>query len=104
MHTEMLKPSKLLMVDDNGNQMEINGTIEFEPVDYESTVLENPCKNTSITSLSMNIKIDKSIYLTRKKFVKLLMSKGIGRNGANEIAKYVLKKNSRYTLFDLMLW
>lgn len=104
MHTEMLKPSKLLMVDDNGNQMEINGTIEFEPVDYESTSLEDPYKNASITNLSMSVKIEKSVYLTRKKLVKLLMSKGIGRNGANEIAKHVLKKNSRYTLFDLMLW
>ena len=42
--------------------------------------------------------------LTKKKLIKLLMSKGIQRNGANEIAKYLLKKNGKYTMFDLMMW
>ena len=35
--------------------------------------------------------------VTRKRFVKLLMSKGIQRNGANELAKYSLKKYGNYS-------
>ena len=61
-------------------------------------------KNVLTTQLSMNINIDNVIKLTRKKFIKLLMSKGIQRNGANEIAKYVLNKKGKYIMFDLLMW
>lgn len=30
MNTNMLKPAKLMIVDENGNQTELNGTIELE--------------------------------------------------------------------------
>ena len=104
MYTNELKPSKLLMVDDKGNEIELNGTIEFEEVDTNGISELEPYKNTSVTQLAMNINIDNANKLTRKKLIKLLMSKGIQRNGANEIAKYLLKKNGKYTTFDLLLW
>ena len=103
MHIGILKPSRLFMVDDNGNEIELQGTINFEELDLNSDELD-PYKNISVTELSMSINIEKSETISRKKFIKLLMSKDIQRNGANEIAKYVLKRNGRYTLFDLLMW
>lgn len=104
MHTSYLKPSKLLMVDENGNECELNGTIEFAEVNTNSASELDPYKSASTTELSMTLNIDNSNKLTRKKLIKLLMSKGIQRNGAYEIAKYLLKKNGKYTMFDLLLW
>lgn len=104
MHTNMLKPSKLLVVDENGNETEINGTIELSELNTNSISEIDSYKNTSVTELSMSVNIENSKVLTRKKLVKLLMSKGIQRNGANEIAKHVLKKNGKYTMYDLLLW
>ena len=104
MHTNMLKPAKLMFVDEQGNQTELNGTIELEKLDTNSISEIDPYKNVSVTQYSMNVNIKNSMELTRKKLIKLLMSKGIQRNGANEIAKYLLKKNGKYTMFDLMVW
>lgn len=103
MHTGILKPRRLFMVDDKGNKIELQGTINLEELDLNSVELD-PYKNISVTELSMSINVEKSETISRKKFVKLLMSKGIQRNSANEIAKYVLKRNGRYTLFDLLIW
>lgn len=96
-------PGKLLMVDNNGNEIEVQGTIDLneseEFCNYALSVgdyILNPNISFNITTTSM--------ILSRKKFIKLLMSKGIGRNGANEIAKHVLKKNGRYTMIDLLMW
>lgn len=103
MNTKMLAPSKLMMVNPDGTQVELNGTIELAELDTNSIEID-PYKNVSMTELSMTINIDNSMKLTRKRLIKLLIAKGIQRNGANEIAKYVLKKNGKYTMFDLMFW
>lgn len=103
MNTNMLQPSKLLMVDEKGNQCELEGTITFDENDYESTDLESN-SIASIVTNTYTINVSKLVKLTRKKLIKLLMSKGIQRNGANEIAKHILKKNGKYTMFDLLMW
>ena len=98
-------PGKLLMVDENGNEIEVQGTItineEPNPLSIDEKV---PSLGGYVTHNSMLIDIDGSMILSRKKFIKLLMSKGIGRNGANEIAKYTLKKKGRYTMMDVLMW
>ena len=104
MHTSMIQPSKLIMVDENGNERELCGTIELTELNTNDIYEIDPYKNTSITNLSMTINVNSSIQLTKKKLIKLLMSKGIQRNGANEIAKHVLKKHGKYTMVDLLLW
>lgn len=102
MHTDNLKPMRLLVVDDNGNEMELQGTVEFEQsYPYEDIDLY---KDLSISQWTMSVNIEKSETISRKKFIKLLMSKGIQRNGANEIAKYILNKNGKYSLMDLLKW
>lgn len=104
MNTNMLKPAKLLVVDENGMQTELNGTIELKELDTMCTDEIDLRKYAPITQFSMNIKIDNVMIITRKRLIKLLMTKGIQRNGAVEIAKYLLKKNGRYTMLDLMIW
>lgn len=95
-------PGKLLMVDNNGNEIEVQGTISLdENVEFDSNDLS---VGNYITNPNISFNFTTDMTLSRKKFIKLLMSKGIGRNGANEIAKYVLKKNGRYTMIYLLMW
>lgn len=98
-------PGKLLIVDNNGNEMEVQGTVT---INEEPNPLSIDEKVSSLGGYvihnSLSIDIDGSMILSRKKFIKLLMAKGIGRNGANEIAKYILKKNGRYTMMDVLVW
>lgn len=98
-------PGKLLAIDGYGNELELQGTISInEEPDLLSFNEEGSLSDCLITNRSLSVDITGAVKLSRKKFIKMLMSKGIGRNGANEIAKYVLKKNGRYTMLDLMMW
>ncbi len=95
-------PGKLLMVNEDGDEIEVQGAIslnENEEFDCEDLSVGDYIPNPNIS-----FDITTSMTLSRKKFIKLLMSKGIGRNGANEIAKYILKKNGRYTMMDVLMW
>ena len=96
MHANNLKPMRLLAVDDKGNEIELQGSVEIAE--------SYPYEDLSISQWTMSVNIEKSETISRKKFVKLLMSKGIQRNGANEIAKYILNKNGKYSLLDLLKW
>lgn len=96
MHTDNLKPMRLLAVDDKGNEIELQGSVEIAE--------SYPYEDLPISQWTMSVNIEKSETISRKKFVKLLMSKGIQRNGANEIAKYILNKNGKYSLMDLLKW
>lgn len=40
MHTNMLKPNKLLMIDEKGNQMELEGTIEVDEINMKEKLKE----------------------------------------------------------------
>lgn len=95
-------PGKLLMVDNNGNEIEVQGIIGLD----KNEKFDNDSLSVGYYTTNQNISFDftTNMTLSRKKFIKLLMSKGISRNGANEIAKYVLKKNGRYTMIDLLMW
>lgn len=96
-------PGKLLMVDENGNEIEVQGTTGLdknEKFDDDDSL----SVGYHITNPNISFDFTTNMTLSRKKFIKLLMAKGIGRNGANEIAKHVLKKNGRYTMIDLLMW
>ena len=95
-------PGKLLMVDNNGNEIEVQGTIDLN--ENEEFNCEDLSVGDYIPNPNISFDFTTNMTLSKKKFIKLLMSKGIGRNGANEIAKYVLNKNGRYTIIDLMMW
>lgn len=98
-------PGKLLVIDENGNDMELQSTVTIDEKSNPLSIDEkDPLIDSYITHNSISIDINCSMILSRKKFIKLLMAKSIGRNGANEIAKYILKKNGRYTMMDVLMW
>lgn len=101
---EMLRPTKIMMIDKDGHELEFEGAITIdEPDNYELTDLDEPMMRP-IQTHSVSLQIEKFKPLTRKKYIKMLMSKGIGRNGATEIARYINRKSGRYDVSDLMFW
>lgn len=95
---------KLIMTDENGNETEINNVIVSQ-LEAEPNIIENDdiftdyCKTSAENyTYSANIKI-KSI--TRKKCIKMLMAKGIAKNGAKDIADYIFKKYRNYNPMNL---
>ena len=103
MGTELL--GKLVMIDENGNQRELNGvinsvTVEPELIERDDTLFDEKITNATNYSGECSFEI-KSI--TRKKFIKQLMAQGIARNGAKDIAEYVRKKYGQYNPMVLMM-
>ena len=103
MGTELL--GKLVMIDENGNQRELNGvinsvTVEPELIEEDDTLFDDRVTNLTNYSGECSFEI-KSI--TRKKFIKQLMAQGIARNGAKDIAEYVCKKYGNYNSMFLMM-
>ena len=100
MNNNMYKP--LVSVKTNDGKYEMLGQLEeIRQEEFENTDLKYSeyCVDLKHNEFEMTVS---PIQLTRKKFVKILMSKGIQRNGANEIAKYFLKKRGYYSLVDLI--
>ena len=97
---------KLVMINKNGNETELNGvikelTVEPEVIERDDTLFDD--RMTSVANYGGECTIEiKSI--TRKRFIKQLMAQGIARNGAKDIAEYVRKKYGNYnSMFLLML-
>lgn len=96
---------KLVMINKNGNETELNGvikelTVEPEVIERDDTLFDD--RVTKVTNYSGKCSFEvKSI--TRKRFIKLLMARGIARNGAKDIAEYVCKKYGNYNSMFLMM-
>lgn len=98
-------PAKLVMIDEDGNENEICGTIneikvEPEIIEEDDTLMDSKKVEVKNYSYEFNIKPEK---LTRKRFIKQLMARGIARNGAKDIAEYVRKKYGQYNPLFLMM-
>ena len=95
----------LVMIDKDGNEKKISGVInsvavEPETIERDDTLFDD--RMTSVANYGGEFTIEiKSI--TRKKFIKLLMARGIARNGAKDIAEYVRKKYGQYSPMFLMM-
>lgn len=103
MGTELL--GKLVMIDENGNQRELNGvinsvTVEPELIERDDTLFDEKITNATNYSGECSFEIKS---MTRKKFIKKLMAQGIARNGAKDIAEYVRKKYGQYNPMFLMM-
>ena len=102
---KIIRPARLVMIDKDGNEQELNGvinsvTVEPETIERDDTLFDN--RVTSVKNYSTECSFEiKSI--TRKRFIKLLMSQGITRNGAKDIAEYVRKKYGQYSQMFLMM-
>lgn len=89
---------KLFVVDKNGNKKEIAmgevTAVQCEPIELPGKGAEEEysCECT------LNIRT-----VSRKRFIKMLVSHGIARNGAKDIADYVHKKYGEYNPMKLLL-
>lgn len=81
---------RLVTIDSEGNETEIMGIAELTPEKLTISA-DNINLLESGAECSINIKT-----ITRKRFIKLLMSHGIARNGAKDLADYVHKKYGEY--------
>lgn len=102
---KIIRPARLVMIDKDGNKSEICGTVDKVTVEPEIIERDNTLFNdkiTSATGYSSECTLEiKSI--TRKRFIKQLMARGIARNGAKDIAEYVCKKYGNYNSMFLMM-
>lgn len=101
----IIRPAKLVMIDENGNENEICGTIneikvEPEIIERDDTLFDN--KVTNVKNYNFECTMSPK-QLTKKKFIKLLMAQGIARNGAKDIAGYIHKKYGQYSSMFLMM-
>ena len=93
---------KLVMINKNGNETELNGvikelTVEPEVIERDDTLFDDRVTKV-VGSAVFEVK-----SITRKRFIKLLMAQGIARNGAKDIAEYVHKKYGQYSPMFLMM-
>lgn len=96
----------LVMVTKDGRRIEFENA-EITELSAEADVIENDDTLTDFKS-SLVVKNSYEVNLqikniTRKRFIKLLMSKGIARNGARDIASYVYKKYGYYNVMFTIL-
>lgn len=90
--------SELFLIDKNGNKKEI-ATGEVTAVQCDPVELPGKGADEEY-SCECTLKIK---TVTRKRFIKMLMSHGIARNGAKDIADYVHKKYGEYNPMKLLL-
>lgn len=97
---KIIRPARLVMIDKDGNESEICGTVSKVTEERDDTLFDD--RVTSVKNYSSECSFEiKSI--TRKRFIKLLMTQGIARNGAKDIAEYVRKKYGQYSPMFLMM-
>lgn len=98
-------PMKLMLISPNGDQAEISGDIIVDEVVDNVKVIDGP----NCAYLEDNKKLVCTFQnplkkCSKKRAVKLLMAKGIQRNGANEIVRYLLKQHGKISEFDILMW
>ena len=90
---------KFVIINEKGEQKEL-GDVRITDI----TVTPNEIAKDDTLSDYCKAKVEDYNYefsveignITRKKFIKLLMEKGIARNGAKDIAEYIHKKYGYY--------
>lgn len=95
---------KLVMIDEDGKETEIKGTIneitvEPETIERDDILFDDRMTHLTNYSSKYSFKIK---CITRKRFIKQLMARGIARNGAKDIADYVHKKYGQYNPMFLL--
>ncbi len=104
-------PMKLMLISSNGDQTEISGDITIDEAVDNVKVIDSPnfayledSKKLNCTFQNYVIKSLTIKKCSKKRAVKLLMAKGIQRNGANEIVRYLLKQHGKISEFDILMW
>lgn len=92
----------LIMFTNDGKQIQIeNATINCITENKDFPEFEIEKRYIETQEISFDITINN---ISKKRFIKLLMARGIQRNGAVEIAKYILKKYGYYSQAFLLLF
>ena len=102
-----LIPTKMEIFDKDGNKFQFSGdiTIQDNSFDYvESPYFDDERSVIMKRPPTATLEIKEFKPLTRKKYIKLLMSKGIGIAGATEIARYIHRTKGKYDVSDLFFW
>lgn len=76
--------------------------ISAEPNTIERFDPDKSFRETEIVSYNHELSITVG-NITKKRFIKLLMARGIARNGAKDIALYIHKKYGCYNQMHLLL-
>ena len=101
----IIRPARLVMIDEDGNENEICETInevkvEPELIERDDTLFDDRMTNIKNYNFEYTVSPKK---LTKKKFIKQLMAMGMARNGAKDIAEYVRRKYGQYSTMFLMM-
>lgn len=92
----------LVMIDKNGNENRIeNVTVKEITRDYNEISEADELKEFTVCPNSYTVSLGIQT-ITRKKFIKMLMARGIARNGAKDIADYIHKKYGYYDINILL--
>lgn len=92
----------LIMIDKNGNENRIENVIVKEITrDYNEISEADELKEFTVCPNSYTVSIGIQT-ITRKRFIKMLMARGIARNGAKDIADYIHKKYGYYDINILL--
>lgn len=86
---------KIILVSDKGEKLELERASITELTVENEKVSEFMVLNDYKVSLDVK-------KISKKRFIKCLMAKGYGRNGANEIAKNIHKKFGYYNYWHLV--
>lgn len=96
-----LNEGKFYIKDISGDKYHELKKVEGLPESLESHPFEGTakCEILSPTIFRLMAK-----WISRKRFIKLLMSREIQRNEAKEIADKIFNKYGRYTTYDIYLY
>lgn len=87
---------ELMFIDENGDKHILeNATITSITEENNNDEFLNVSRENFINNRNFSIDIETK-NMSKKRFKKKLMSKGIGRNGAEELARYIYKKYGCY--------
>lgn len=99
-----LSPATIFIKDEISGEMLELGNVE--KLELEEIQIEKETFNDGVRYINPTLEVSTSYRLktiSRKRFIKLLMSRKIQRNVANELAKYFFSKRGYYSYIDLFL-
>ena len=96
--------SNLMFIDKNGNEHIFeNAIISSITEENNDDDFLNVSRENFINNKTFSIDIETK-NVSKKRFKKKLMSKGIGRNGAEELARYFYKKYGCYNEINTLFF
>ncbi len=97
----IIKPSGEQINIENANIIEIKESEEKNELDY---YFGGSCERIAKEKENVLEFTVETKNLSKKRFIKLLMAKGIARNGARDLAEYIGKKYGNYNEKYLLLY